>query len=131
MTADVLCVVRQVTRDRGRPARTPTARVSGAVGGRIRESRGLRDAFRLVVDLQRDLLQLVGVLFAVVGAEQQVEAAGQGDANVGLGPAAVTTIRSVEGGFDDQGVTDDWPRFPAIGWIPLSSPFDLAPECAA
>jgi hypothetical protein len=62
----------------------------------------LRDAFGLVVNLERDLLQLVGVLAAVVGAEQQLEAVGHGDADVGLCPAPIAPISGVQcGAFDD------------------------------
>jgi hypothetical protein len=64
--------------------------------------RRLRDAFGLVVNLERDLLQLVGVLAAVVGAEQQLEAVGHGDADVGLCPAPIAPISGVQcGAFDD------------------------------
>jgi hypothetical protein len=62
----------------------------------------LRDAFGLVVNFERDLLQLVGVLAAVVGAEQQLEAVGHGDADVGLCPAPIAPISGVQcGAFDD------------------------------
>jgi hypothetical protein len=62
----------------------------------------LRDAFGLVMNLKRDLLQLVGVLAAVVGAEQQLEAVGHGDADVGLCPAPIAPISGVQcGAFDD------------------------------
>src|SRR4051812_34696930 len=47
----------------------------------------------LVVDGDRDVAQFLRVLPAVVGAEEQLPTAGQGDPDVGLRTAAVTTIR--------------------------------------
>ena len=73
--------------------------------------RRLGDALRLVVDRQGDLLEFVGVLFAVVRAEEEVEATGQGDADVRLGPAAIATIGGIQcGAFDDLGAHGR-PRF--------------------
>src|SRR3954454_22721987 len=51
----------------------------------------------LVVDRDRDVAQLLRVLPAVVGAEKQLPTAGQGDTDVGLRTAAVTTIRGRQG----------------------------------
>jgi hypothetical protein len=56
------------------------------------------------VDLERYLLELVGVLLAVVGAEEKVEPAGQGDSDICLRAASVATIRGVQGGTFDDGV---------------------------
>ena len=42
-----------------------------------------------------NLLQLVGVLLAVVGAEEKLEPAGQGDADVGLCATPITTVGGV------------------------------------
>jgi hypothetical protein len=53
------------------------------------------DPRRLVVDLQGNLLQLVGVLLAVVRAEEQLEPAGKRDADVGLGTTPITTVGGV------------------------------------
>lgn len=62
----------------------------------------LLDALGFVVNLQRHLLQLVRVLAAVVGAEQELETVGHDDADVGLGPAPITPIGGVQrGAFDD------------------------------
>ena len=62
----------------------------------------LGDAFGLVVNLERDLLQLVGVLAAVVDAEQQLKAVGHDDADVGLCPAPIAPISGAQcGAFDD------------------------------
>ena len=55
-------------------------------------SRGLVDSLRLVVDPQRHLLELVGVLLAVMRAEEEVEAAGHGDSYVGLRATPIATI---------------------------------------
>jgi hypothetical protein len=75
----------------------------------------LADLLGLVVDLQRDLLELVRVLLAVMGAEEQVEPTGHGHPNVCLGPAAVTAIGSGEAGPFDDWCAHNWPRFPMIG----------------
>jgi F420-0:gamma-glutamyl ligase len=48
------------------------------------------------VDVQRDLLELVGVLVAVVFAEQELRTAREGDPYVSLGPAAITAISDVQ-----------------------------------
>jgi hypothetical protein len=55
------------------------------------------------VDLERHLTQLVGVLLAVVSAEEKLEPAGQGDPNVRLSPAPIATI-----GSSQLGTFDDW-----------------------
>jgi hypothetical protein len=47
------------------------------------------------MDLQGNLLQLVGVLLAVVRAEQKLEPAGKGDADVGLSTTPITTVGGV------------------------------------
>ena len=72
---------------------------------------GLGDPLGLVVDVERDLLELVRVLLAVVRAEEEVEPAGQGDADVRLGPAAIAAICSVERGAFDDGCAHGRPRF--------------------
>ena len=79
----------------------PSVVVDGGVG-RWTWGPELLDLLGLVVDLERHLLELVGVLLAVVGAEQEVEPAGEGDADVCLGSAPIATIgRSQLGTFDD------------------------------
>ena len=59
-----------------------------------RDGGGGVEPARLVVDGDRDVAQLLRVLPAVVGAEEQLSTGRQGDANVGLRAAAVTTVRS-------------------------------------
>jgi len=71
----------------------------------------LGDALRFVVNLQRDLPQLVGMLLAVVRAEEQLESAGHDDAYIRLGAATVAAIGSVEGGALDDWSAHSWPRF--------------------
>jgi hypothetical protein len=62
----------------------------------------LLDSLGLVMDLERHLTELVSVLLAVVGAEEKLEPAGQGDADVRLGAAPIATIGSSQlGTFDD------------------------------
>jgi hypothetical protein len=62
----------------------------------------LLDALGLVVDLKRHLAELVRVLLAVVGAEEKLEAAGQGDADVRLGAAPVAPVGSSQLGTIDD-----------------------------
>ena len=69
------------------------------------------DALRFVVNLQRDLPQLVGMLLAVVRAKEQFEPAGHDDAYIRLGAATVAAIGSVEGGALDDWSAHSWPRF--------------------
>jgi hypothetical protein len=64
--------------------------------------RRLADSRRFVVYLERDLLELVGVLFAVVGAEEKLEPAGHSDAYVCLRPAPIAAIGGVQGGAVDD-----------------------------
>lgn len=65
-------------------------------------SDGSADPRRLVVDLQRHLFQLVGVLLAVVRTEEEVVTAGERHSHIGLRAATITAIRRVQGGvFDD------------------------------
>jgi hypothetical protein len=63
------------------------------------------------VDLERDLPEPVCVLLAVVRAEEEVEPAVQGDADVRLGSAAIAAIGSVERGAFDDGCAHGRPRF--------------------
>jgi len=77
----------------------------------VQGQRRLRDALRLVLDPEGDLLQFVGVLLAVVHTEQEVEATRQRDADVRLCPAPITTIGGIQcGAFDDLGAHGR-PRF--------------------
>src|SRR5262245_18850529 len=57
-----------------------------------RDRRRVVETVGLVVDTDGDLPELVAVLAGVVGAEEELAAAGQLDAKVGLGSAAVTTV---------------------------------------
>ena len=69
-------------------------RIGMMEGPGCRESiEALLDALGFVVNLQRHLLELVRVLAAVVGAEQELETVGHDDADVGLGPAPISTDR--------------------------------------
>ena len=74
----------------------------------------LTHALRFVVDLERYLLELVGVLLAVVGAEEKVEPAGHGDPNISLRAAPIATIGRVQGGTFDDGSVHTGPRFLTI-----------------
>lgn len=56
----------------------------------------------VVIDAQGDLLELVVVGAPVVTAEQELSAAAEGDAHVGLGTATIATIRCIEGGGLDN-----------------------------
>jgi hypothetical protein len=49
---------------------------------------------RLVVEADRDAAELLSVLTGVVGAEQELTAAGEGHADVGLGSATVASVIS-------------------------------------
>ena len=93
-------------------ADTDPARASRCGAGSLwSQGQRLGDAPRLVLDPQGNLLQFVCVLFAVVHTEEKVEATGQGDAYVRLGPAPITTIGGVQcGAFDDLGAHGR-PRF--------------------
>ena len=63
------------------------------------------------MDLERDLAEAIGVLLAVVRAEEEVEPAVQSDADVRLGSAAIAAIGSVERGAFDDGCAHGRPRF--------------------
>src|SRR5256884_8716632 len=72
-------------------------RLTGLPGGmcQLCETAGgsaLREPFRLVLDLGAGLGERVGVLAAVVSAEQQLSPRGEDDTDVRLGTAAVTQI---------------------------------------
>ena len=69
------------------------------------------DPLRLVLDLEGYLLELVGVLLAVVRAEEKLETAGEGDSDVGLRAATITTICRAEGGALDDGRAHGRPLF--------------------
>ena len=71
----------------------------------------LLDPLGLVVDLQRHLTELVGVLLRVVGAEEKLETAGQSDADVRLGAAPIATIGSSQLGTFDDCCAHGRPRF--------------------
>src|SRR3954452_8072435 len=58
--------------------------------------RGVRQLAGLVVDVHRDLAELVPVLPGVVSAEEQVTAACELDTEVGLGTAPVTAVESCQ-----------------------------------
>ena len=64
--------------------------------------RELLDAPGLVVDLERDLTELVSVLLAVVGAEEKLETTGQGHPDVRLGAAPVAPVGSSQLGTIDD-----------------------------
>ena len=87
--------------DSAPPPRVGRAAGSPPGGGPL-SGRELLDALGLVVDLERDLTELVGVLLAVVGAEEELEAAGQGDADVRLGAAPVAPVGSSQLGTIDD-----------------------------
>ena len=92
----------------------PTDRRAGETSKQpVRDARSIRsgDVLRLVVNLQRDLPQLVSMLLAVVRAEEQLEAASHDDAYIRLGAATVAAIGSVEGGALDDWSAHSWPRF--------------------
>jgi hypothetical protein len=74
----------------------------------------LIDALRFVVDFERYLLELVGMLLAVVGAEEKVEPAGHGDPDISLRAAPIATIRGVQCGTFDDGSIHAGPRFLTI-----------------
>jgi hypothetical protein len=75
------------------------------------------------VDLERHLTKPVGVLLAVVRAEEEVEPAVQGDADVRLGSAAIAAIGSVERGAFDDGCAHGRPRFlEFVLWVKLTVP---------
>lgn len=81
--------------ERGRP---PAHRARG----RTEVRRGSADPLGLVLDLERDLLQLVGVLLAVVCTEEEVKSAGERNSHVGLRAASITAICRGQGGFFDD-----------------------------
>src|SRR5206468_5078066 len=63
-----------------------------ADGAPRRDGSALREPFRLVLDLGAGLGERVGVLAAVVSAEQQLSPRGEDDTDVRLGTAAVTQV---------------------------------------
>lgn len=69
---------------------------------------GSADAVALVLDLQRNLLELVLVLFAVVRAEEEL-AGRQGDPDISLCATPITTVGGVQGGVLDNGGAHDGP----------------------
>ncbi len=72
---------------------------------------GSGDPLAFVVDLEGDLLQLIGVLLAVVSTEEELEATGQRDSDIGLRAATVTTICRAQGGSFDDVSAHDRPLF--------------------
>ena len=74
----------------------------------------LTDVLRFVVDFERYLLEFVGVLLAVVGAEEKVEPAGHGDPDISSRAAPIATIRRVQCGTFDDGSVHAGPRFLTI-----------------
>ncbi|QGN32984.1 hypothetical protein GJV80_09340 [Microlunatus sp. Gsoil 973] len=69
-------------------------------GGRTSElpaGRRSADPRRFVVDLQRNLPQLVGMLLAMVSTEQKLGTTRHGDAYVGLRAATVAPVRRRQG----------------------------------
>lgn len=81
------------TRDRGGRGEVRWAVLGGVRSGPVSSA----DLRRLVLDLERDLLQLVGVLLAVVGAEQQLRATRERDTYVGLRATTVAAIGRSQG----------------------------------
>jgi hypothetical protein len=65
------------------------------VGGALLHTRGggVDQPARLVLHGDRDLAELVTVLARVVGAEEEIAATGELDAEVGLGTATVTSVK--------------------------------------
>ena len=95
---------------------------SGAPAGSSRSLLGL------VVDVDRDRAELLAVLAGVVGAEQELAAAGEVDAEVGLGAAAVAAVTGCQGagcnGSGHGGLPSCRPRSTSAGsgWFPRSVP---------
>jgi len=67
----------------------------------IRGYRGCRgEPLALVLDVERNLAEPIGVFPAVMGAEEQLAAAAEHNADVGLRAAAITAVsRRQRGGF--------------------------------
>ena len=59
---------------------------------------GAGETVRLVVDVDRDLAELVAVLACVVGAEQQLATRLELDSEIGLSSATVAAVRGAERG---------------------------------
>ena len=107
-----------VARTAGR--RRPRTVRSGAVGRRVVgqrsvvgcDGRGVGELVGLVVHVDRDLAELVAVLAGVVGAEEQLAAGLELDAEVGLGSAAVAAVRGAQrGGTGGNGSSSHRPHF--------------------
>ena len=82
-----------------------------------RKRRASGDLLGLVLDLEGDLTELVGVLLAVVRAEEKLEPAGHDDSHVRLCPATIAAVRRVQG----CGIPDDTGAHDGLTFVGRSS----------